>query len=267
MTDIKSIDNIFNILNCTETKITKKCTHYNNNLQVYANCCKKYYDCHLCHNEEEGHNMNRLNISKIKCITCSTVNSPSHECKSCNTSYSDYHCNICNLWTTNKEGAFHCNKCGGCKIGKAEDYYHCDTCNICFLKSKTSRHVCTTIDKNAECTICLNKIFNIKYGIVLLTCKHLIHKECLDELIKSTNGKIPGCTLCKKSVVDHTKYEHIFDNFIRENQLPEYYSKWSTDILCNDCTQKSNVKYHNTYHKCTSCKSYNTSIMNVNKIK
>lgn len=41
---------------------------------------------------------------------------------------------------------------------------------------------------------------------------------------------------------------------------PEYENFWSI-VLCNDCEQKSRTKYHFLYHKCQSCHSYNTKIL------
>jgi hypothetical protein len=267
MTENKNINNIFNFPK-EQTKIEKKCTHYNNNLLVYADCCKKYYDCHLCHNEEEGHVMDRSYINKIKCSNCNIETSPSKNCKNCNIDFGKYHCSLCKIWCNNNKDFYHCYKCGNCKIGNINNYYHCDTCNLCFLKLTRHKHVCLKFNKDENCSICLNKIFinNQNPIIILNKCKHLIHKNCLQELKKSCVDKIPGCMLCKKSVVNYKLYETKYDNFIRDNQLPEYYDKWTTDILCNDCTKKCNVKYHFKYHKCTLCKSYNTSVLNINRI-
>ena len=54
MSEIKNITNIFNFKK-TETTIKKTCTHYINNVQIYASCCDKYFDCRLCHNDLTNH--------------------------------------------------------------------------------------------------------------------------------------------------------------------------------------------------------------------
>jgi hypothetical protein len=88
-------------------------------------------------------------------------------------------------------------------------------------------------------------------------------------IILNTNKdrKIPCCPLCKKSIVDNIKYEKKFDKKIKENPIDDYYKKWNTDISCNDCLKTSNIKYHDIYHKFNYCKSYNTNIIKINKIK
>jgi hypothetical protein len=118
-----------------------------------------------------------------------------------------------------------------------------------------------------DCSICLNKILNNTEQISVLRCSHLIHKDCYDSLIKNSdeNGKIPSCTLCKKSLRDPKKYEAKFDTILYNYVMPDYYKKWISEILCNDCNEKTNAPYHIKYHKCSKCKSYNTNVCNVIK--
>ena len=90
MTEIKNMSNIFNFHNNIQTQIpktstnVKKCTHYKNNIQVFAKCCNKYYDCHLCHNESNDHKMIRRKIFKVKCMNCNCENPPINNCIDCN---------------------------------------------------------------------------------------------------------------------------------------------------------------------------------------
>jgi len=263
-TDTKEIPNITKI-----KKITKKCTHYNNNLLVYADCCKEYFECHLCHNEDRGHTMNRPLINKIKCINCNEINTPKTHCEKCNIEFGKTYCNLCKVWCSNIKETFHCHKCKKCRIGNIKNYFHCDECNVCYSNNCKGKHICKIINnnKNDNCSICLDKIFNRDDRISVLRCSHLMHTKCLDGLLKNDedNEKIPSCTICKKSIKDPQKYTSKFDRYLYEYPMPDYYKKWISEILCNDCNEKTNAPYHMKYHKCAKCKSYNTNLSNVIK--
>lgn len=268
MTEIKNANSIFNFK--TEIKnnvITKNCEHYKNNVQVFAICCNQYYDCHLCHNEQNDHKMQRKKIYKVKCINCKCENPPINNCIDCNIQFGKNNCNICNIWCDNYESIYHCDGCGHCRKGKREDFFHCNTCDMCFSMSNKKRHICKNYDLDDNCPICLNSLYNCKDDTVLLDCTHLIHSKCLNELIEKTdkNKCIPSCTMCKKSVVETDKYERRFDKYILDNPVHTYYDNWKTEILCNDCSGKTTTKYHTNFHKCIKCKSYNTIKLNVIK--
>jgi len=213
--------------------IIKNCPHYNNNYQVYAECCNKYYDCHKCHNiEMKGlHSIKIKDINKIRCIKCSEQNDIDYNCKKCKIRFKKKLCKICKLW---------CNH----ESHKSEKYY-----------------------ETLDCPICLEDIFNLKNNAVSLICSHRMHATCLDQLIKNTDKtkKIPACTLCKKSCVVFKHFENYFDVKLKEYPMPDYYKNWKSNIICNDCQEKSTTQYHNTYHKCYNCKSYNTSILDIIK--
>jgi threonine dehydrogenase-like Zn-dependent dehydrogenase len=50
--------------------MNKKCLHYSNNVLVFAKCCDKYYDCHLCHNEKNDHKLVRKEIEILGSRNC-----------------------------------------------------------------------------------------------------------------------------------------------------------------------------------------------------
>lgn len=260
MQEIKNITNIFNL--------NKKCTHYESNLKVYAKCCNEYFDCHLCHNDIKDHKMNRKTINKVLCIKCNTENKLTNECSNCNIQFGKNFCNICNIWCSKKKDRFHCNSCGICRIGKREDYFHCDKCKLCLSISCKNNHDCGKINTNNDCPICLDPIFNRSTDkIMLLDCNHIIHENCLKNYVNSVNKnkKIPCCVLCKKSVVKFLDYEKKFDEELNKYPMPEFYKSWKSNISCNDCRVNSQTKYHNTYHKCNNCKSYNTTLVDILK--
>lgn len=267
MSEIKNITNIFNFKK-TEVSIQKSCVHYKNNVQIYAKCCNKYVDCRLCHNNENDHQIVYDQNKKTKCTNCSTEDdNVSSHCKNCNINFGNYHCKRCMIWCSKIKDAYHCDKCKSCRIGDPDNYYHCDGCNICLSISCIDKHKCKKIDENDDCPICLNKLNGYDEKIIILKCSHLIHDSCLNNLIKNTDKrkKIPGCTLCKRSVVNFKNYEETYDNFCRESNMPSYYQNWKNDISCNDCFTKSTVKYHNIYNKCYNCRSYNTTVINTIK--
>jgi len=250
-------------------KIIKKCTHYSNNLLVYADCCNEYFECHLCHNEERGHILNRPKINKIKCTNCSTINKIGTHCTNCKIEFAKNHCRLCKLWCSKLNEMYHCYKCRKCKVGDKSKYFHCDECNLCYSHNCKDSHICKIVNNNKmdDCSICLNKILNNTEQIAVLRCSHLIHKDCYDNLIKNSNEneQIPSCTLCKKSLRDPKKHEAKFDMILYNYPMPDYYKKWISEILCNDCNEKTNAPYHIKYHKCSNCKSYNTNVCNVIK--
>ena len=67
-----------------EENKTIKCTHYNNNCNLYCNICMDYFSCRLCHdNIISTHKFNRYNVNKIQCKKCETEQEVSNECINC----------------------------------------------------------------------------------------------------------------------------------------------------------------------------------------
>ncbi len=254
----------------------KSCTHYDNNLQIYATCCSKFYDCKLCHNELNDHKMEYDEKNRIKCINCNTESNVPYgdnnnmvtHCKNCKINFGKYHCNKCIIWCNKLKDIYHCDKCRSCKLGNKDKNYHCDGCNICLSINCFGTHNCKLISRDGECPICLNKLDMLGETIILLNCSHSIHKNCLNQLIENTDKtkKIPSCTLCKASVVKFNTYENTFDNYCRDSYL-DYCKNWKNEIVCNDCSERSTVKYNKNYNKCKNenCRSYNTSILSTIK--
>jgi len=114
------------------------------------------------------------------------------------------------------------DKC--CRVGNLEDVFHCDECGIGLLISSSSNHVCTKINEEDPCPICLNALNTHGESIVLLKCYHTMHDSCLELLIENTDKsrKIPCCTICKMSVVDHRKYERRFDEYCRQSEATDW---------------------------------------------
>ena len=60
-------------------------------------------------------------------------------------------------------------------------------------------------------------------------------------------------------MVDMKHYFDMLDIEINNTPLPDEYKDKDVEILCNDCEQKSTVKFHFYGLKCKSCCSYNTT--------
>jgi hypothetical protein len=211
----------------------------------------------------EFYNKNNIITNFICC------NNLSDKCKKCKIIFSKNFCNICNILRNKK--ITHCDYCGKCVYGSKNKLYHCFKCNSCTSINRIFTHKCIEEkcikEKEEDCPICLEKILLESQDCHKLLCNHNLHNKCYDELIKNTNidKKIPRCTLCKKSIVSIKDYEKIFDKKILENPVDNYYKNWKTNISCNDCLIKSKVSYHNIFHKCKNCSSYNTDIINIEK--
>ena len=197
------LDNIcYEVKKESYSKIDKKCTHYNNNIMIYANCCNKYFDCYKCHNEKSNHRIFSYNLTHIKCLSCNHdnkfgINIKSNSCVNCKTPFSKYNCKICCVWDNRM--SYHCHKCDVCKYGNKNDCFHCDNCNMCIKNSAKNRHKCHLTNKDDDCSICLEKLFPKKNNedkdnqITFLNCGHVLHFNCYNKMISLNKRNCPLC--------------------------------------------------------------------------
>lgn len=233
------------------------CEHYQRNCLLYFSCCNKYFVCRRCHDLHYNHHHNINNITKIKCLCCNTVQSKiSNKCEKCNVIFGNYYCEKCILYENDKSKLiYHCDKCGLCRLGDKNNYIHCDRCEGCVIKNN---HVCIESNCRSKCPICFDEIFESHDKIIQLKCGHIIHKECLDEYIKTNYI----CPLCCKSLYDASDYYRTIDEYLKcEEELPGEFNEMKNEIYCNDCGKKSIVKFHFVYHKCVYCNGYNTKVI------
>lgn len=248
------------------------CKHYLRRCKIISPCCDKIYDCRLCHDEDQyennndykkKHKINRYDIKQILCTNCKKMQNSKQYCENCNVCFGFYFCNICNLFDDIDKGQYHCDKCNVCRIGGKDNYEHCDNCNICIQKPKSNlyfndnsnniKHKCFSI-KDSLCPICMIDLFSSVEKIIQMKCGHYIHLKCHTELLKTTYK----CPFCSKSIIEIDEIIKYMDNEIELTQMPNEYKNVIVQILCNDCNEKSNVKFHILGHKCLNCKSYNT---------
>ena len=57
------------------------------------------------------------------------------------------------------------------------------------------------------------------------------------------------------------RYFRRIDIALLEHKMPPEYDNVYSHIYCNDCEKKCHARYHFMYHKCASCKGYNTKLL------
>ena len=231
-----------------------KCEHYKRSCFIYSLCCKKWYQCRICHDESEDHSLDRFKISKIKCAKCGKIQKPSNKCIQCSNKFADYYCNICHLWDSNKD-IYHCDKCGICRSGKNEKMYHCDECNICIPTETKFTHTCVRNSPHNDCPICLEDMFTSTKELMVLNCGHWIHKNCNEKYAE----KSYRCPTCKKSMWDMELCWNKINDYMKNIEFPKEFENAKANIICNDCLEKSTVNY-SVIHKCLKCNSWNTTL-------
>lgn len=249
------------------------CIHYQRGCKIIAPCCQKIFACRFCHDNEmnayptkieEIHEINRFEIKEIVCSNCDTKQKVNFKCINCHMKFGNYFCDICNLFDYVNKGQKHCYKCGFCRVYGNDEYYHCDKCNKC-IKSETNsdddgnngnntKHKCTNIEDKV-CPICFEDLFTSVKDITELKCGHWMHFKCLNNMIIKGSYK---CPLCCKSIVNLDNYTQFMDNEIKNTIMPEELLDKKIDILCNECTNRSNINFHYLGLKCAHCGSYNT---------
>jgi RING finger/CHY zinc finger protein 1 len=239
------------------------CIHYISNCKLLAPCCNKFFSCRHCHDLEmdenetdikKAHKINRYDIKEMKCNKCETVQETNQYCSNCNECMGLYFCKICNLFdnTLNK---FHCDDCKICRIGSRDDLKHCFTCGECFPSGHFDSP-CIENSSESTCPFCLDVLkFSTKMHHKM-NCGHIVHSDCLNEYLL-TNDKCPIC--CKSINKNQTQIEYI-ENLINNMPMPDEYKDKEVEIFCNDCLQKSTVKFHFIGNQCSNCKSFNTKI-------
>lgn len=234
-----------------------KCAHYKRSCLLIAECCKRTYPCRFCHDDNEDHKIDRYNTKEMICLICGTVQDAQRTCIKCKLEMADYFCDICKLWTENRENTFHCQYCNVCRHGKTKNYFHCMVCNACMdirLKNNHS-HIEDTL--KSDCPICAEYLFISVKEVALMKCGHAMHVECYEYYIE----KNYQCPICTRSTGDTSAYNTKVDIVLAGNsKLQKEAKKWRCDITCYDCNAVSNTKYRFLYNKCLSCNSYNTRL-------
>ena len=255
---------------------SSKCSHYIRWCIPVCMECKsesnkkdkqmKNHCCHYCHNELEMHDMDRSNIKMMKCLLCGCYQESNNGCKNpeCYGKTHNLYCKKCAIWD-HKVGKniAHCDKCGICRLGSKSDIKHCDKCNMCWNIQYYDNHTCKINQMGRECLICMEQCWDNQVASTILRCGHIFHPKCISGWMKENYV----CPICKKTAYDGTALWAMIENYVNSMEIPDEYKDWRVNILCNDCEEKSNVKYGIYYHKCPNdeCGSWNTRILDIIK--
>ncbi|GMH32753.1 hypothetical protein BSKO_00587 [Bryopsis sp. KO-2023] len=245
---------------------TYGCQHYQRKCKLVAPCCGKTYWCRHCHNQENAesepdpkkrHTLDRKAVTELVCAVCSTRQPVGEKCVKCGTKFGKYSCLKCNFFEDDlSKEQYHCEHCGICRVGGRENYFHCQKCNCCYHINMKEIHVCVVNSMHQNCPVCCEYLFDSTQNISVLHCGHTIHTECLEELMEHGGRK---CPVCSKSLTDMSRTWRALDEEVANTPMPDEYVNTLVDILCNDCSVKSEVHFHVFGHKCPECGSYNTA--------
>ncbi|KAK3397396.1 hypothetical protein B0T20DRAFT_256807 [Sordaria brevicollis] len=231
------------------------CKHYRRNVKLQCAACDRWYTCRLCHDEAEDHTLPRRDTRHMLCMLCGRAQKASHTCVGCHQSAASYYCNICKLWNDDRnKPIYHCNDCGLCRVGLGlgKDFFHCKKCSACV--STSTEHRCIERSTDCDCPICGDYLFNSPRPVAIMPCGHTIHKHCFDvHQIRSYK-----CPICNKTCINMEIHFRQLDILIATQPMPDEYQDARAVISCNDCSAKSQTRYHWLGLKCSVCHSYNT---------
>ena len=243
----------------TQENTQENCEHYNRGCYIVSDCCFKVYNCRLCHNDNETHEINRFNTKYIICKNCDLIQEVNDKCIGCNIIFSKYFCKTCVLYMDNTN-AYHCDKCKLCRVGDKDSYQHCDNCDMCFNMKYNDNHKCSNLFKN-NCSICFENIFDSREKVTKLNCSHVFHMNCINEHFKNDYK----CPLCKKSAYNMEHKWNELNILCNLYPTPEEYINWKLKVYCNDCEQQTITPFHLLFIKCQNCNGYNTQNVEIYK--
>ena len=236
------------------------CSHYQRNCKLECPICFRWYPCRFCHDSEvKSHRLVRSEVKHVLCMKCNVPQVPdTNYCTNCKQELAEYFCLKCKLYDNDTtKDIYHCDKCGICRLGLGldKDFFHCDICNICLSIDLKEKHKCVSNTAHCNCPICNEYLFVSMSKVVFMSCGHLIHQACYDEMIKHSFR----CPLCKKTIANMDAQFRILDQEISQLPMPTPYNMWKIIVSCNDCKGKSIVPYHILGLKCRYCNSFNTN--------
>uniref|UniRef100_A0A9I9DVM8 E3 ubiquitin-protein ligase MIEL1-like n=1 Tax=Cucumis melo TaxID=3656 RepID=A0A9I9DVM8_CUCME len=203
------------------------CSHYRRRCKIRAPCCNEIFDCRHCHNEAK----NSLGVDPLL-----RHDIPRHDMEKV----------ICSLCGTEQDVRQYCIQCEVC-MGK----YFCAKCK--FFDDDVSK-------KQYHCNECvlvpkdffLSRFAELEVRTTFSTAKSVIHMPCLLKILLRYVERVGETRSRGSNPYKPTK--------VASTPMPQMYQHKMVWILCNDCSEISEVNYHIVAHKCLKCKSYNTRL-------
>lgn len=216
-------------------KLLYGCQHYKRNCNTYLKCCKKWYKCNICHDENCDHDIDISTIKRIKCLYCNKTQLPKQYCNNinCGKKLGEYFCNKCFIYSNDieTEPLYHCDKCNRCIHGEESKFSHCDTCNFCY--DINEYHICIENKLMSDCSICLTNMKNSEKKITTLLCGHAIHSNCfdlyVDNIICENGNRKLFCPICRTILLNMDNYtDYIVDDTYTETNT------YNTEVINNN---------------------------------
>lgn len=241
------------------------CKHYRRRCKIRAPCCDEVFDCRHCHDEAKNrleidpihrHDIPRHKVEMVICSLCGTEQDVQQNCSSCGVCMGNYFCAKCKFFDDDvSKNQYHCDQCGICRTGGKDNFFHCDKCGCCYSKTMKDAHRCVERAMHHDCPVCFEFLFDSMKDITILPCGHTIHLECVKEMELHCQY---SCPLCSKSICDMSNLWKKLDEEVASTPVPEALKYKKVWILCNDCGEISQVRFHTVGHKCSGCNAYNT---------
>jgi uncharacterized CHY-type Zn-finger protein len=239
----------------------KPCHHYGRKCWLRAKCCGKYYPCRRCHDELEGHEINRHLTEVVGCSMCGAEDQPAEGgCANCGKHFAKYFCKVCRFYDDDEsKPVYHCDACGICRMGKGlgVDNHHCHRCKSCVPIEVAKTHPCMDSSVQSDCPVCRVFMATSTEQVLFMRCGHAMHANCFEKYTEQCYT----CPLCFKALTNMEKWYRALDARLSTEVLPAEYANRRTLVLCNDCDVKCVAKFHFTYHKCSKCLGYNTKVL------
>lgn len=203
------------------------------------------------------HELERTAVRELVCALCDTRQPASRACTACGASFGAYACLQCCFFDDDaRKRQFHCDACGICRVGGADNFFHCATCGCCYSRALRGNHVCVENSMRQNCPVCFEYLFDSVRPTAVLPCGHTIHSDCLKEMERN---RALSCPICMKSYADLGPVWRRLDEEIAATPMPAEYARWTVGLACHDCGGRAGaVRFHVLGHKCPHCASYNT---------
>ena len=256
------------------------CKHYMRNVKIQCTDCRRWYTCKHCHDQSEGHKLDRNKVKSMLCMLCGYPQRAGDCCRQCGEQAAIYYCKACKLWENDpNKSIYHCDGCGICRRGEGigKDYIHCNVssiapspppwmtiakallllkrCNVCVSTSHADSHICVERATESDCPICGDYMFTSATTVVAMRCGHYIHRGCYDDYMQTSYK----CPICNRSAVNMELQWRKLDHCIATQPMPQPYRNTKAWIICNDCSARMCTSYHWLGNKCPRCDSYNTN--------